>query len=430
MQYQEAVAYTHSLLRFGIRPGLGRMSSLMAQLGNPQERLKVVHIAGTNGKGSVSTMLSGMFTHAGHRTGLFTSPYVRDFRERIQINGEMVPQEMFARAVTQLRPIVERMAREGDQPTEFELITAAAYWIFEQAGCEVAVIETGLGGRLDSTNIVARPAVCVLTSISMDHMNVLGGTIAEIAREKCGIFKPCVPVVVSYGQREEAMDVIRVAAAEKQCPLVFAQPPQVTNLSLSGGDFVMDAVSYHVAMPGEQQVQNAVTAILAAQQAQAAGIPLEQKDMLYGLSHAVLPARTQVFSKMPPVILDGAHNADGVRKLADNLSRFLPGQTCVFVCGMMEDKAYQQALQLLAPSAARMIACTPSNPRALPAPKLAGCANQCGISCAVVPAPAEACRFGYSVAKRENRPLVVCGSLYLAGDVYQTLCELTGYGMQ
>ena len=183
MQYQEAVSYVHSLLRFGVKPGLERMRAMMEALGNPQDRLRFAHVAGTNGKGSTCAMLAEILCASGYKTGLFTSPYVIEFRERMQVNGEMIPQDTFAALIERIRPVADRLAAQGMQPTEFEVITAAAFLYFEQEKCDIVVLEVGLGGRLDSTNIIKTPLVSVITSVSMDHMNVLGNTLEEIAAE-------------------------------------------------------------------------------------------------------------------------------------------------------------------------------------------------------------------------------------------------------
>lgn len=419
MDYRQAVAYIHSLLRFGIRPGLERMADMMGALGNPQENLPVVHVAGTNGKGSTSTMISNILIASGIRTGLFTSPFVCDFMERIQLDGEPADREAFAQVVTHLRDIAGQM---GDSPTEFELITAAAYELFRQLGCGAAVMETGLGGRLDSTNIVRKPCVCVITSISMDHMNVLGDTIEQIAAEKCGIFKPGVPVVVSGDQNPQAMAVIERIAREMDCELLLPQEePELLESGLFGITFLFEGETYRISMPGAHQVRNAVNAILAARELQRQGFPIRSEHIVYGIGQTVLPARIQVMQKEPLVVLDGAHNEDGVQRLADTLRTALPGQKFVFVSGMMADKEYEKALSILADLVDTMVTTTPGNPRALSAEVLAECAQRHGIRAVSEAEPVSACRKGEQLAREKQLPLIVNGSLYLAGDVYPYL---------
>lgn len=419
MNYNQAVAYVHSLLRFGMRPGLERMRELMHALGDPQDRVPVIHIAGTNGKGSTSTMISNILTQAGVRTGLFTSPYVCDFMERIQLDGAPADRELFARVITHLREIAGKMA---DTPTEFEIITAAAYAMFDELGCGAAVMETGLGGRLDSTNIVRAPRVCVLTAISMDHMNVLGDTIEQIAGEKCGILKRGTPVVVSAGQYPQAMAVIERTAADRDCPLIVpAEEPVILESGLFGSTFRFEGETYRVTMPGRHQVNNAVSAILTARELQRQGFAIRREHIVRGIEQTVLPARIQVLRCDPLLVLDGAHNEDGVRRLVDTLRIALPGQKFVFVSGMMADKEYEKALSMIAEIAGTLIATTPGNPRALPAEDLASCARSHGILASAVPDPVEACREGIRISRERGLPLIVNGSLYLAGDVYSFL---------
>lgn len=419
MDFNQAVAYTHSLLRFGMRPGLERMRELMDRLGNPQDRIRTVHLAGTNGKGSTGTMISNILTGAGYHTGLFTSPYVCDFMERIQLDGQPGPRDLFAGVMTRLRAIAQEMA---DPPTEFEIITAAAFELFRESGCDIAVMETGLGGRLDSTNIVASPEVCVLTSISMDHMNVLGDTLEQIAAEKCGILKPGVPVVVSGGQDPRAMGVIRRAAEERGCPLLLpSEAPQILQTGLFGSTFRFKGEEYRVTMPGLHQADNAVSAILAVQELRRSGFPVAPGPLRSGLERTVLPARIQVIRRSPLVLLDGAHNEDGVRRLVQTLRAAFPEGDLLFVSGMMADKAYDCAMEQIAGLAREMITTTPGNPRALEAERLAECARCHGIPARAVEDPVAACREGLRRAQQAHRPLVVCGSLYLAGDVYPFL---------
>ena len=222
MTYSEAVAYIHSLLVFGMKPGLSRISVLLSELGDPQNGLKFVHVAGTNGKGTTSNMLSRILVEAGYKTGLFTSPYVFSFCERIQVNHQNISESALAETVSIVRDAIERLNRRGIVPTEFEAITAAALLYFKNAGCDIAVMEVGLGGRFDSTNIIPCPEVCVITSISLDHTKVLGDTIAKIAFEKAGIIKEGGVTVTTNRQEFDALQVIQNTAAEKHNRLVVA----------------------------------------------------------------------------------------------------------------------------------------------------------------------------------------------------------------
>ena len=419
MDYNQALAYVHSRLRFGIRPGLERMADLMERLRNPQDRVPTVHIAGTNGKGSTSTMISNILIEAGYRTGLFTSPYVCDFMERIQFGGEPGDHALFARVMTRLAEIAAPM---DDPPTEFEMVTAAAFEMYWELGCDAAVIETGLGGLLDCTNLLRSPRVCVLTSISMDHMDILGDTLEQIAAQKCGIMKPGVPVVASGGQDHRAMAVIERSSREKGCALLLpAEQPEVLESGLFGSTFRFEGRTYRTAMPGRHQVTNAVSAILAARELSRQGFAIRPEHIVRGIERTVLPARIEVLRRDPLILLDGAHNEDGVRRLADTLREDLPGQKLIFVTGMMADKEYEKAIDLISGLAAHIVTCTPDNPRALPAEELAACARRHGMTASAVTDPIDACREGMRLAEGQGLPLIVNGSLYLAGDVYSFL---------
>lgn len=419
MDYNQALAYVHSRLRFGIRPGLERMADLMGRLENPQDRVPAVHIAGTNGKGSTSTMISNILVEAGYRTGLFTSPYVCDFMERIQFGGAPGDHALFAQVMTRLSELAAQME---DPPTEFEMVTAAAFEMYWRLKCDAAVIETGLGGLLDCTNLIRSPRVCVLTSISMDHMDILGDTLEQIAAQKCGIMKPGTPVVVSGGQDSRAMAVIERSARAKGCPLLLPpEQPEVLESGLFGSTFRFEGETYRTAMPGRHQVTNAISAILTAQELRTQGFSIRPEHIVRGIGRTVLPARVQVVRRDPLILLDGAHNEDGIRRLTDTLRETLPGQKLVFVTGMMADKEYEKAMEQISGLAAHLIACTPDNPRALPAEELAACARRHGMTSSAVADPIDACRAGIRLAREQGLPLIVNGSLYLAGDVYSFL---------
>ncbi|MBR3094484.1 MAG: bifunctional folylpolyglutamate synthase/dihydrofolate synthase, partial [Clostridia bacterium] len=312
MNYPQALQFIHSLDRFGIRPGLQRIQALCRALGDPQERLSFVHVGGTNGKGSVSTMLSEMLRAEGKRVGLFTSPYVVHFLERIQVGGKPVEEAAFAETVTRLEPIVHHLAEQGMQPTEFEVITAVAFDLFAAASCDVVVLEVGLGGRLDSTNIIDTPLVSVITSISLDHMAILGDTVEQIAAEKAGIIKPNGRTVCYPDQPGGVMDVIRAACIDKQNSFTVPELAAVKTVKndLFGTRFFYEGTEYETAMGGAHQIKNAVTAIEAARL-----LGLSLSSIQSGLKRAKLAARQEVICRKPLVLLDGGHNEDGGRVL-------------------------------------------------------------------------------------------------------------------
>ena len=404
MTYADAVSFVHSRLVFGSRPGLESMKRITSLLGDPQRGMRFLHVAGTNGKGSVSTMLAAMLTAAGQKTGLYTSPYVVDFRERFQIDGRMIPKAAFAALIERLKPLVERLDGEGCVITEFELITAAAFLWFCEEKCDAVVLEVGLGGRFDATNIIEAPACSVITHIDLDHTRVLGDTYAAIAAEKAGILKPGCPAVVYPDQRPEALAVIEQTAAERGCPFTVAPLATGMNTTLAGSDFVWQGQTYHTPLLGAHQLKNAATALSAAQ---AIGLPAEA--MRQGLAAATIAARQEVLCADPLVLLDGAHNPDGVAALAATLTAF-GVERPTLILGMLADKDYARAVAALVPLCGRVITLRVPNPRTLSAAALAKALRP---YCDDVRA-ARSYREALALAAQTDGPVVAAGSLYLA----------------
>jgi len=404
MTYDQALIYIHSLMRFGVKPGLGRVSALCERLGNPQEKLRFIHVAGTNGKGSTCTMLAEICRAAGMKTGLYTSPYVIDFRERMQVDGEMIPHDDLARLAAHAKQLAETLK---DPVTEFEFITALAFAWFAEQQCDVVVLEVGLGGRLDATNVIPPPWVSVITKIAYDHMDVLGNTLTLIAGEKCGIIKPTSPVVTTCEQGEEALAVIRRIAQGRGCALVEARMSEceVVSSDITGSHAVLAGLPVHVPLLGEHMCRNALTAVATARQ-----IGLPDEAIVLGISRAKIPARMEILSTEPLVILDGGHNPDCAAALANALAQHLSGRKLGAICGMMADKDVAAYLRILRPHIGRLICVQPDNPRAIPAVELAAQARALGYK-NVQPAQT----LQEAIAQAEY-PLLICGSFYLAGD--------------
>ncbi|MCC8022546.1 MAG: bifunctional folylpolyglutamate synthase/dihydrofolate synthase [Clostridiales bacterium] len=423
MHYEEAVHYIHARLKFGIRPGLERMERMLEELGRPQERTQFVHVAGTNGKGSCSAMLSCILQAAGYKTGLFTSPYVTDFRERIQIGGEMIPREHLAQAVERLRPIIQTLEAGDNAPTEFEVITALALDYFVRMGCEVVVLETGLGGRLDSTNIIPPPLCGVIMSISYDHMDILGGTLEEITAEKCGILKPGSRTVSYPKQPDCVLPIIRQAAQERNNSLYLPDTGalELSRQSLEGTRFTYRGKPYHIRMLGAHQAYNAVTVLECVRALRDAGLHLPEDAVRRGLESAALPARMELLQDVPPVLLDGGHNPGCAESLLALLQTLFSGKRILCIAGMMRDKDYEGYLRTLSPVLSHLYTVTPDQPRALPAADLARCAAGFlpeATACASV-------EQAVGLARREQDAadlLLICGSFYLAGEA-RTLFE-------
>lgn len=408
MNYQESVEYIHSLLKFGIKPGLSRIKNLLNELSNPQKDLRFVHIAGTNGKGTTATHIANILTCSGKKTGLFTSPYVAHFLERIQIDGKMVSEETFAYACSKVRNAVEKM---DEQPTEFEVITAAALLCYKEENCDEAVLEVGLGGRFDATNIIENPLLSVIVSISLDHTRVLGDTIEKIAFEKCGIIKQNGITVTNSNQKEEAMAVIKNTAEKQNNILVIADLNKAKILSenLFETVFTFENEKYSIALSGFHQVENAVTAIKAAEKLDG----VSREDIKNGLKITEMKARMQVFEKSPLVLLDGGHNLGCAKALKSVLKKNVHTKIHA-VIGMMADKDCDKYLSTVLPLCESVVTVTPDNPRAISAKDIAAMAEKYCKNVFVAVSPEKAL---IDAKKRAgNDAVVICGSFYLAGE--------------
>lgn len=418
MTYDQSLNYIHSLNKFGINPGLERIEALCAAVGNPQERLEFVHIAGTNGKGSTSTMVACALKCSGKKTGLFTSPFVTDFRERICIDGEMVDKDLFAEVVTELEPIVSELAQKQMQPTEFEVITAAAFMIFERSGCEVCVLEVGLGGRLDSTNVIPTPLVSVIASISLDHTAILGDTVEQIASEKCGIIKKNGRTVCYPVQQKSVEEIIREFCSVKNNTFTKPTIDKLSNIvnSIDGVSFRYCGTDYKLSMSGEYQVYNAVTAVETCLL-----LGIDAINIKHGIESARVAARMEVISSAPLVLLDGGHNDDGGKAVATSINTLLKGKRISAVIGMMADKNVDAYLGCVGPLCSKIIACSVAdNPRTMSAAELCKLASGYCDDCVAVECAEDAVSLALA-GLSDFDCLLVCGSLYLAGEVRMQL---------
>lgn len=426
MTYDEAVAYIHSLLRFGIVPGLERMEKLLHLLGSPEKGRNYIHVAGTNGKGSVSTALSSVLIDAGYRVGLYTSPYVTDFLERIQVCGKPVAKEVFASSVEKVRALCEKMAAEGEYITEFEALTAAAFLCFGAENCDIVVLEVGLGGRLDATNVIETPLVNVITSLSLDHTAVLGDTIEQIAFEKAGTLKTGAAAVIAPGQQKGALGVLHTVAAERHCRLVepLLSDAAVSKSDLFGTDFSYKGRSYHIKMPGAHQLLNMLCVIEALGVLRKKGFSVPVDAEKSGIARTFLPARTEVLSFEPLVILDGGHNPDGAKAFFNTVKVVPVRGKLTVIAGMMADKDVRDSIAPIARRCDRFIAVTPAlNSRAMPAEALAKIAKEYCPAAEYRENAEEAIRKVARTLKKEDA-LFVIGSLYLAGEVRTPLLKL------
>lgn len=426
MSYSDAMSFIEASKKYGSMLGLERISRLCALAGDPQDGAPAVHVAGTNGKGSTSAMIASVLTAAGYKTGLYTSPYIEDFCECVQIDGMPMPNGEFAEVAADIKTLAARI--EGDEippPTEFEIETAIAFLWFRRSGCAAAVIEVGLGGRLDATNVIKRPAASVITSISLDHTSILGGTIEEITAEKCGIIKPG-GITVSYpAQPYVALGVIKDRARKAENALIIPEAGKMEILSagLDGTDIEYAGLPLHIPFIGRHQAYNAVTAVetlLALRER--CGFVISNESIMGGIRNARMPMRQEVVCRNPVIILDGAHNPDGLAALADTMKSLLTPRRTAVIMGMLADKDYRKSIALIAPLCGRFIASIPQSPRALASEVAAECAR---AHCADViieddyaKALAEAVRYAGG-----EGAVVVCGSLYVAGPMRKIYYE-------
>ena len=414
MTYPDSVKFLYALGNEikTAKLGLEAMLELMQECGQPQDRLRIIHVAGTNGKGSTCAMIEAGLRAAGYKTGLYTSPHLMEPTERIQINGVAVTAEEFRQAFDTVHQAARRLEageRLEHHPTYFETVTAMAFVLFAAHKIDVLVCETGLGGRLDATNIV-RPELCVITAIDFDHEQYLGNTIEKIAGEKAGIIKEGVPVVCA-AQRDEARQVIETRARAREARFIDTRGWPVTNLTLTSSGSTYDARDLHVECPlaGEHQVENSLTAAVALTQFNVSPA---------GIARTVWPGRLERLSAYPEIIADGAHNPAGARALAAYIERFYKGRTIWMIYGTMRDKAVDEIATLLFPYAQRILVTAPESQRALrpESLRLAFPDQQIEVATDVVEAIAVARR-----ALPEGGVVFITGSLYLVGEARRFL---------
>mgnify|MGYP004633660297 FL=1 len=368
MDWNEAIALLHGANWKHTKIGLERMRDFMHALGDPQEKLRYVHIAGTNGKGSACVMTQSILTAAGFRTGLYISPHLDQFNERISIDGETISDADLRRLAARVRATAETL---GEEPTDFEMITAMAFCYFEEQHCDLVVLEVGMGGRLDATNVISHPEVCAIMHIGLDHTEFLGDTVEQVAAEKAGILKPGADCVLYY-QLPDVMDVVQQRFADVNpdaaARLVTTDPTAFTARArtIDGQVFDYRARQHlRIQLFGNYQMENAMAVLDIIDCLIRRGLGITENAIRAGLAQATWPGRFEVLSREPLLIVDGAHNPNGVEALVDTIRAYFPNQKINFVMGVMKDKDYHTMLRLIAPYAARFITELPDAHRAL-----------------------------------------------------------------
>lgn len=422
MNYETALDYIHNTNKFGIKLGLENIRELLRRLDDPQSNLKFIHVAGTNGKGSVTTFISSVLEVSGYRVGKYISPYIKVFNERISINGEYISDGELAVLTGKVKRAIEGMTSDGyNHPTEFEIVTAIAFLYYAEKNCDIVVLEVGLGGRYDSTNIIDTPLVSVITPISIDHEKYLGDTLDKIAYEKAGIIKENADVVCA-NQVDVAQNVLCDVAREKKAYIEFVQNSRFKLKEidiLQGGTFEVEylnqTVEIHENLIGKHQIENAKLAFLALEKLACKGFNISAQDMKVGFEKAKWSGRLEIISQKPLVIIDGAHNRAGADALYKVVKSILEKRKKLYVIiGVMADKDVTSIVHEIIPLAHKVYAVTPDNPRSMPANELKKLLLKYNKNVVDIDAPNAA----YLEAKQsaeENDVILAYGSLYYIG---------------
>jgi len=422
MTYDEAMAYIHGIDWRGSKPGLSRTRALLAAVGDPQDELKFIHVAGTNGKGSFSAMTESILRRAGYRTGLFTSPFITRFNERIRVGGEDIPDGALAALVEEIRPLAEGL---DDPPTEFELITAIGMLWFARNACDIVVLEVGLGGELDSTNVIDVPELAVIMALGLDHTEILGPTMADIARAKAGIIKAGGDVL-SYGGEAEADRVVEETCRARGARLRRPDFAALTEREAALTGRIFDYGAHKelcIPLAGRYQLKNAAMAVEAAELLRGKGWRISDDAIREGLAATVWKGRFELLRREPPFILDGSHNPQGVAAAAETLREFFPEGKIVFLTGVMADKDVDVMIAELLPLASCFVTVRPENRRALAPERYAERIRAAGGTARAADSIDAGAALAAELAGRDG---VVCaiGSLYMSEDVREAFLKM------
>lgn len=440
MNYDEARAYIKDTAKFGTKLGLDRTEKILELLGNPHKKLKCIHIAGTNGKGSTSAMVSTILVEAGYKVGSYISPFIEEFEERMQINNKNISKVDLSDIITEVSKAVTKVVELGySNPTEFEIITCAGFLYFYKNNIDFAVVEVGLGGRFDSTNVIT-PILSIITSISLDHTLILGDTIGKIAYEKAGIIKSKIPVVM-FPQQKQSYDVIESICKEKNCKLIKvsrdsaiylgkenlkhavitlmeAEVPRRHNvitqkirIKTLNNDYIID-----LALLGKHQLLNCSVAVHAIEVLIGQGVMISKDNIIAGLTNIVWPARLEVMNTRPLVVIDGAHNIDGIKKLTESIDMYFDYNKIILILGILADKQVEEMIKTIVPKVSRVITVTPHNVRAELSKELKAEVEKYTTKCEAIEDYAQAYKKALSYCEDEDL-LLVSGSLYMVGDM-------------
>ncbi len=429
MNYQEAINYIENTAQFGMKLGLERTEKILELLGDPHKKVKMIHIAGTNGKGSTTAMVSRVLMEAGYKVGTYISPYIEEFEERIQINNENIPKEDLVHIITEVSKAIDEVIALGYQnPTQFEIITCAAFLYYHMKKVDYAVIEVGLGGRLDSTNVIT-PILSIITSISLDHVAILGDTLDKIAFEKAGIIKEGIPTIL-FPQSVEAELVIEKVATERKSLLIKVDSEKSKfidsyEIEVNGEKKVVQRVgiktlsenySLELALLGKHQILNATVAVYACEKLIDLGVKISKENIANGMKTVKWPGRLEIMKTNPRVVIDGAHNIDGISKLTESIDMYFKYDNLILILGILADKQVREMIETIVPKASRVIAVTPNSERAELAEDLKVEIKNLGVVCEAVEDYREAYEKALSYCTEKDL-LLISGSLYMIGDM-------------
>jgi dihydrofolate synthase/folylpolyglutamate synthase len=450
MNYDEAIHYIKNTAKFGSKLGLERTEKILELLGNPHKNLRSIHIAGTNGKGSTTAMVTTILVENGYKVGSYISPFIEEFEERIQINNNNISKVDLSDVITEVSKAVERVVEQGySNPTEFEIITCAGFLYFYKNNVDFAVVEVGIGGRLDSTNVIT-PILSIITSISLDHTQILGDTLREIAYEKAGVIKEGIPVVM-FPQQKQSEEVIESTCSEKNCKLI--KVPQNSSLYLGKENLQQIAVAskegtlnnnnnaitqkmkvrtlineyiIDLALLGKHQLLNCSVAIHAIEELIVQGISINKDDIIKGLINVRWPARLEVMGKKPLIVIDGAHNIDGIKNLTESIDMYFNYNKIILILGILADKQVDEMIKTIVPKVSRVITVTPHSERAELSEDLKVQVEKYTINCESIENYEKAYKKALSYCTEDDL-LLVAGSLYMAGDMRRIIRNMHNY---
>lgn len=428
MEYKEAMEYIANTSRFGMNFGLERVENMLSLLGNPEKNLKCIHIAGTNGKGSTTAMITSILKEEGYTVGMYTSPYLEEFEERIQINGINIPKEKLAKLVTEIKGVTTKVIENGfDNPTQFEIITVLMFLYFSREKVDYVVLEVGLGGRLDATNVI-EPLISVIGSISYDHMNILGDTIGQIAKEKCGIIKNS--PVVSYPQVEEAMSVIEKTCKERNVELIKTSLDSIidTKVNKENNTQIIElnlnnrSITVEHSLLGQHQVKNTLVVLNVIDKFSEFVKPISDDVIKRGLLKTKWIGRMEVMRKEPLVVIDGAHNLDGIRSLKNSVETYFDYKNIILVLGILGDKEVEKMVDNISSIAKTVILTEPHNDRAKNIDEMGAYLENLNKTYEKILDYNKAYKRALELADKDDL-ILVCGSLYMIGDMRKVIRE-------